>query len=48
MRSYRSSLIALACLATPTLPHAQDAHDPWEGFNRNMFAVHESVDKTVV
>ncbi len=48
MRGVVPSLIALACLATPTLAHAQEAHDPWEGFNRNMFAVHESVDKTVL
>jgi phospholipid-binding lipoprotein MlaA len=36
-------------LAAPTVASAQDAQsDPWEGFNRDMFALHESVDQAVI
>lgn len=38
-----------ACAAAPGLARAQEADsDPWEGFNRNMYAVHESVDRGVL
>jgi phospholipid-binding lipoprotein MlaA len=41
--------IATACLATPSLAYAQDvAADPWEGFNRGLFAVNETIDKAVL
>lgn len=41
--------IATACLAAPSLAHAQAANpDPWEGFNRGLFAVHEAVDQAVL
>jgi phospholipid-binding lipoprotein MlaA len=36
-------------MATPSLASAQEAvSDPWEGFNRDMFAVHEGVDQAVL
>jgi phospholipid-binding lipoprotein MlaA len=49
-----------ACLAVPTLASAQEATtasepaptarngDPWEGFNRNLFGVHQAVDGAVL
>jgi phospholipid-binding lipoprotein MlaA len=47
-----------ACLSAPALAFAQGAPaaaveaqsqpDPWEGFNRDLLAVHESVDQAVV
>lgn len=41
--------LALAVSAAPAAAHAQETvNDPWEGFNRDMFAVHESVDQAVV
>jgi phospholipid-binding lipoprotein MlaA len=40
--------IATACFA-PGAALAQDAvSDPWEGFNRDLFSVHETVDKAVL
>lgn len=43
------SALGLAVLAAPGIASAQDAtSDPWEGFNRNMFAVHEGVDRAVL
>lgn len=47
---YASSVLTLAiCLAAPSFARAQEAPgDPWEGFNRDMYAVHESVDKAVL
>ncbi|QGZ96075.1 MlaA family lipoprotein [Terricaulis silvestris] len=50
MRGLISALSFAACLATPALAHAQEAGpaDPWEGFNRQMFAIHEGVDKAVL
>ncbi|MBY0563483.1 MAG: VacJ family lipoprotein [Hyphomonadaceae bacterium] len=49
MRNAPSLLVLAACLAAPTAAFAQEEpHDPWEGFNRSMFAVHETVDKAVV
>lgn len=30
------------------MPAAGSVYDPWEGFNRGLFAVHESVDKAVL
>jgi phospholipid-binding lipoprotein MlaA len=39
---------AAAC-AAPSAAFAQaESGDPWEGFNRDMFAVHESVDRGVL
>lgn len=50
MRGLISVLSFAACLAAPTLAHAQEASpaDPWEGFNRQMFAIHEGVDQAVL
>jgi phospholipid-binding lipoprotein MlaA len=33
--------------AAPVVDQA-DAHDPWEGFNRDLFAIHEGVDEAVL
>jgi|CXWL01.1.fsa_nt_gi phospholipid-binding lipoprotein MlaA len=42
------SVVAL-CAVAPVSAYAQDTvYDPWEGANRNLFAVHEAVDKTVI
>lgn len=44
-----SLLVLVAALAAPSLACAQEANgDPWEGFNRGLFAVHEGVDQAVV
>jgi phospholipid-binding lipoprotein MlaA len=48
----RSKILALglatACFA-PSAAFAQDAiPDPWEGFNRDLFGVHETVDQAVL
>lgn len=50
MRGIVSALSLAACLAAPTFASAQEAQqsDPWEGFNRGLFAVHEGVDQTVL
>ena len=49
MRGVLSVLGFAACLAAPGAAGAQEAQsDPWEGFNRNMFVVHESVDQAVL
>jgi phospholipid-binding lipoprotein MlaA len=49
MRGVLSVLGLAAALAAPGMANAQEAQsDPWEGFNRDMFAVHESVDQAVL
>jgi phospholipid-binding lipoprotein MlaA len=49
MRGVLSVLGIAALLAAPGVANAQEAQsDPWEGFNRDMFAVHESVDQVVL
>jgi phospholipid-binding lipoprotein MlaA len=49
MRGVLSALGFAACLVTPSLAAAQEApSDPWEGFNRDLFAVHEAVDQAVL
>jgi phospholipid-binding lipoprotein MlaA len=49
MRGVVSVLSFAACLAAPAVASAQTAEsDPWEGFNRNMYAVHDTVDQTVL
>jgi phospholipid-binding lipoprotein MlaA len=49
MRGVFSVLGFAVCLAAPGVASAQDAQsDPWEGFNRDLFAVHESVDQAVL
>lgn len=41
--------LALAAAAAPAAAHAQEVvDDPWEGFNRDMYAVHDSVDRAVL
>ena len=49
MRGVLSVLGLAAVLAAPGIASAQEAQsDPWEGFNRDMFAVHESMDQAVL
>lgn len=49
MRGLLSVLGFAACLAAPAAAAAQETQgDPWEGLNRNLFAVHESVDQAVL
>ncbi len=50
MRGVLSVLTFAACLGAPAMASAQEAGvpDPWEGFNRNLYAVHESVDNAVL
>lgn len=49
MRSAVAAFSFAACVAAPSWALAQEApSDPWEGFNRNMFAVHEAVDEAVL
>jgi len=49
MRGLIPSVSLLALAAVPSLAHAQEAvADPWEGVNRDMFAVHEAVDGAVL
>jgi len=49
MRAVLSVVGFAACLAAPGVASAQTAQsDPWEGFNRQMFAVHEGVDQAVL
>jgi len=49
----RSGLAALgfvaACAIAPSTAQAQDAqvHDPWEGFNRKMFALNDTLDHAI-
>jgi phospholipid-binding lipoprotein MlaA len=41
--------IAAVCAAAPTAASAQEAiADPWQGMNRDLFAVHEAVDGAVL
>lgn len=41
--------LAAMCVAIPTGAHAQEAvHDPWEGFNRHLFGIHDAIDKAVL
>ncbi len=50
MRGVLSVLTFAACLAAPSLASAQDtaSSDPWEGFNREMYAIHEGVDELLL
>jgi len=49
MRGVLSVLGFAAMVAAPGVAGAQEAQaDPWEGFNRNMYAVHEGVDQAVL
>ncbi len=57
MRGLVSIMVLAACLAAPTVASAQDAptgvsaaarSDPWEGFNRGLFNVHQAVDGAVL
>jgi phospholipid-binding lipoprotein MlaA len=59
MRGLLTALGVAACFAVPSLASAQEApdasvpsdvqtFDPWEGFNRDLFAIHESVDQAVL
>jgi phospholipid-binding lipoprotein MlaA len=49
MRVVLSVVGFAACLAAPGLASAQEAQtDPWEGFNRQMYAVHDGVDQAVL
>lgn len=49
MRGVLSAMTFAACAAMPALANAQEAtSDPWEGLNRDLFAVHEAVDNAVL
>jgi len=57
MRGLVSIMVLAACLAAPTIASAQEApgdvsaaasSDPWEGFNRGLFSVHQAVDGAVL
>jgi len=49
MRAAVSGLTLMVALAAPSLAMAQEAYsDPWEGFNRDLYAVHEGVDQAVL
>jgi phospholipid-binding lipoprotein MlaA len=49
MRAAVSGLTLAIVLATPSLAAAQEAiGDPWEGLNRDLYAVHDSVDQAVL
>jgi phospholipid-binding lipoprotein MlaA len=48
MKAAVSGLTLAIALAAPALAAAQEGpNDPWEGFNRDMYAVHDSVDQAV-
>lgn len=49
MRGILTAVGFAACLAAPTIASAQTAQsDPWEGFNRDLFAIHEGVDQALL
>lgn len=49
MRGRVSTFAFMACLAMPGLALAQDpVSDPWEPLNRDLLAVHETVDSAVL
>ncbi len=58
MRGLVSLVVLAACLAAPTIASAQEAPayvspaaatgDPWEGFNRGLFSVHQALDGAVL
>jgi phospholipid-binding lipoprotein MlaA len=59
MRGLISVVTFAACVAAPAAAYAQDAQpaaaesaasagDPWEGFNRDLYAFHEGVDTAVL
>lgn len=49
MRGALSILGFAALIAAPGVAGAQTAHaDPWEGLNRNLFAIHQEVDQAVL
>lgn len=59
MRGAVAIVVFAACAAAPGLAGAQEAapapasdpaaiSDPWEGMNRNLYAVHDSVDRAVL
>jgi len=50
MRTRLAALgFAAACAIAPSAAQAQDAqvHDPWEGFNRKMFALNDTLDHAI-
>jgi phospholipid-binding lipoprotein MlaA len=50
MRGFVAALmVTAACVSAPTAAYAQEfVYDPFEPFNRRMFAVHEAIDKAVL
>lgn len=50
MRRALAAVSFAACVSAPAMAFAQEAaaYDPWEGFNRGMFSVHETVDQAVL
>ncbi len=47
MRRALTALSFAACVTAPSMAWAQEAADPWEGFNRNLFAANETIDQAV-
>ena len=48
-RALTALSLAAACAAAPTSARAQEAvSDPWEGLNRNLYAVHDAIDQAVL
>lgn len=46
---FAALMVSTAALCAPATAFAQeDVYDPWEGFNRRMFAVHEVIDQNVL
>ncbi|MEL6363628.1 MAG: VacJ family lipoprotein [Pseudomonadota bacterium] len=39
---------ATACASGPNQPPATDVYDPWEGYNRQMFALNNAIDGAVL
>ena len=46
--SRRALLLLGACLLSAAVQAGDNQNDPYEGFNRTMFSVHEGLDKVVV
>ena len=48
MNSLHRILLLLALAGAPVFAHASDAQDPWEEFNRAMFAFNDAADTFVI
>jgi len=48
MRGFRALILAALCVGTPAAAWAQDSvYDPYEGLNRRLYGVHDSLDQAV-